>query len=54
MMKTAAETGELPFWLYATMLDRQLVFENKKQFYSTQAQNFNNKGWFIWPVQHPA
>ena len=31
MMKTAAETGELPFRQYATMLDRQRMFENKEQ-----------------------
>jgi hypothetical protein len=54
MMKTAAETGELPFRFYATMLDRQLVSENKEQLYGTQAQNFNNQGWFIWPIQQPA
>ena len=54
MMKTAAATGELPFQLYATMLDRQLVFENKEQLYGTQAQSFNNNGWFIWPIQNPA
>ncbi len=54
MMKTAAEAGELPFRFYATMLDRQLVFENKEQLYGTQAQNYNNKEWFIWPIQNPA
>lgn len=54
LMKTAAETGELPFRLYATMLDRQLVFENKEQRYGTQAQNYNNQAWFIWPIQDPA
>ena len=54
MMKTAAETGELPFRLYATMLDRQLVLENKEQLYGTQAQNYSNKEWFIWPIQNPA
>jgi hypothetical protein len=54
MMKTAAETGELPFRLYATMLDRQLVFENKEQLYGTQAQQYENQAWFIWPIQQPA
>jgi hypothetical protein len=54
LMKAAAETGELPFQLYATMLDRKLVFENKEQLYGTQAHNFNNTGWFIWPIQNPA
>ena len=54
MMKTAAETGELPFRLYATMLDRQLMFENKEQVYGTQARNDNNSKLFIWPIQNPA
>lgn len=54
LMKAAAETGELPFRLYATMLDRKLVFENKEQRYGTQAQNFNGKAWFIWPIEQPA
>ena len=54
MMKTAAETGELPFRLYATMLDRQLMFENKEQVYGTQARNDNNNKLFIWPIQNPA
>lgn len=54
MMKAAAEAGELPFRFYATMLDRQLVSENKEQLYGTQAQNYNNGEWFIWPIQNPA
>lgn len=53
MMKTAAEIGELPFRLYATMLDRQLMFENKEQLYGTQARNYNNE-YYIWPIQNPA
>ena len=35
MMKLAAEKGELPFARYATMLDRQLMFEGKEQLYGT-------------------
>jgi hypothetical protein len=54
LMKVAAETGELPFRLYATMLDRQLVSEHKAQLYGTQGQNYNNGAWFIWPIQNPA
>jgi hypothetical protein len=54
MMKMAAETGELPFRLYATMLDRQLMFDNKAQVYGTQARNDNNGKLFIWPIQNPA
>ena len=54
MMKKAAETGELPFRLYATMLDRQLMFENKEQVYGTQARNDDNNRLFIWPIQNPA
>ena len=53
LMKAAAETGELPFRLYATMLDRQLMFENKEQVYGTQARSSDNK-LFIWPIQNSA
>jgi len=33
LMKTAAENKELPFRLYAMMLDRQLMDEGKQQIY---------------------
>lgn len=54
MMKTAAEKGELPFSRYATMLDRQLVYEGKEQLYGTQARNYNSQPPFIWPIQNAA
>lgn len=54
MMKVAAEKGELPFDRYATMLDRQLMFDGKEQLYGTQARNYNGQSYFIWPIQNPA
>jgi hypothetical protein len=56
IMKTAAEKGELPFHLYAMMLDRQLMNEGKEQIYGSQAtsrllKNGKNSGWFIWPIK---
>ena len=54
MMKLAAEKGELPFFRYATMLDRQLMNEGKAQLYGTQARNYNGQPPFIWPIQNPA
>jgi hypothetical protein len=62
-IKTAAEHGELPFWMYAQMLDRKLMDEGKPQLYGTQGASYNvrNKTTgqsetisFIWPVQDPA
>lgn len=54
MMKAAAEAGELPFSRYATMLDRQLMFEGKEQLYGTQARSDTHNTYFIWPIQQPA
>lgn len=54
MMKAAAEAGELPFSRYATMLDRQLMFEGKEQLYGTQARSGTHNTYFIWPIQQPA
>jgi hypothetical protein len=54
MLKIAAEKGELPFFRYATMLDRQLMNEGKEQLYGTQARNYNNQPPFIWPIQNSA
>jgi hypothetical protein len=62
-IKTAAEHGELPFWMYAQMLDRKLMDEGQPQLYGTQGASYNvhNKTTgqpetisFIWPVQDPA
>ncbi|MFC6225004.1 DUF6624 domain-containing protein [Hymenobacter artigasi] len=54
LMKAAAEAGELPFSRYATMLDRQLMFEGKEQVYGTQARSDPHNTYFIWPIQQPA
>jgi hypothetical protein len=54
MMKAAAEKGELPFDRYATMLDRQLMFEGKEQVYGTQVRTYNGQPPFVWPIQNPA
>lgn len=59
MMKKAAESRELPFRLYAMMLDQQLMNQGKEQIYGTQAtsaalKNGKKIGWYIWPIRDPA
>jgi hypothetical protein len=59
MIKAAAEKHELPFSLYAKMLDRKLMNEGKEQIYGTQAhcgqlKSGKNMGCFIWPIKDPA
>lgn len=63
MIKAAAEKGELPYWRYAQMLDRQLMQEGKEQLYGTQGDFFNitDKATgkqetitFIWPIKNSA
>lgn len=63
LIKQAADRGELPFRLYAMMLDRELMQHNKEQVYGTQGFNFggtNSKTGkseqhsIIWPIQDPA
>ena len=56
LIKATAEKGELPFNLYAKMLDRQLMNEGKEQIYGTQAfcgklKNGKDMGCFIWPIK---
>lgn len=60
MIKKAAEEKELPFRLYAMMLDRKLMQENKEQIYGTQARSYTvtKDGkeefvWLIWPIKNP-
>ena len=58
MMKKAADEGELPFQLYAKMLDRELLQEGKEQIYGTQGmcrplKNGKDIGCYIWPVKDP-
>ena len=64
LMKKAAEKGELPFYLYAQMLDRQLMREGKEQRYGTQAMGYNvlnpatgqreAQRPFVWPIRDAA
>ncbi|MBB4808210.1 hypothetical protein HNP38_003551 [Chryseobacterium defluvii] len=58
VIKKAAEENELPFRLYAMMLDRQLVQDGKEQIYGTQARSFKTTKdgkveivWIIWPIK---
>ncbi len=57
LIKTAAENNELPFRLYATMLDRNLLQQDREQIYGTQIQGQKMKSGkfelFVWPIQNP-
>lgn len=60
IIKKAADEKELPFRLYAMMLDRKLMQENKEQIYGTQARSYRvtkdgkqQSEWMIWPIQNP-
>ena len=64
LIKKAAAKGELPFYLYAQMLDRQLMRAGKPQLYGTQAFSYNvlnpktgrreNQPPFVWPIKDAA
>jgi hypothetical protein len=64
LIKKAASKGELPFYLYAQMLDRQLMREGKEQLYGTQAMGYNvtnpatgrreGQRPFVWPIKDAA
>lgn len=54
LIKRAADQGELPFQLYAMMLDRQLMYTGKPQVYGTQGRSYTGQPSFIWPIQDPA
>ena len=61
LIKKAAGKGELPFYLYAQMLDRQLMRAGKPQLYGTQAFSYNvlnpktgrreAQPPFVWPIR---
>lgn len=55
VIKRAAGQGELPFHLYAMMLDRYLMDENKEQIYGSQGAYRTLKNgktdWIIWPIK---
>ena len=62
VVKEAAGKNELKFQLYAMMLDRSLMFQDKEQFYGTQGSGMSVKNattgeWenlsFIWPIKDP-
>jgi hypothetical protein len=54
LIKQAADKGELPFRLYAMMLDRHLMNMGKPQLYGTQGCGYNGQPPFIWPIEDPA
>ncbi len=63
VIKKAAQKNELRFQLYAMMLDRSLMFQDKEQIYGTQGSGMSVKNpttgkWenlsFIWPIKDPA
>lgn len=63
VIKEAAEKNELRFQLYAMMLDRSLMFQDKEQIYGTQGsgmsvKNLTTGNWeslsFIWPIKDPS
>jgi hypothetical protein len=63
LVERAAKEKQLPFRLYAMMLDRSLMQNEKEQIYGTQASGFSaiNKDtkkaewtWIIWPISDPA
>ena len=62
-IKRAAEQGELPFRLYAMMLDRQLMYQGQEQVYGTQGRSYTVKNpttgqlqqkMLIWPIKNAA
>ncbi|RYY09658.1 MAG: hypothetical protein EOO36_21885 [Cytophagaceae bacterium] len=54
LIKQAADQGELPFRLYAMMLDRYLMELGKPQVYGTQGRSYSGQAAFIWPIADPA
>jgi hypothetical protein len=62
LIKASAEKDELPYRLYATMLDRSLMYAGKEQLYGTQGQFFGTidpktgqpvMHKIIWPIGDP-
>ena len=50
IVKLAAENGELPFRLYAMMIDRQLMYKGEEQIYGSQGDERNGVA-IIWPIK---
>jgi hypothetical protein len=57
IIKKAADEKELPYYLYAMMLDRQLMYAGKEQVYGTQGTwrklKSGKQETFIWPIKDP-
>lgn len=57
LVKEAADKSEIPFRLYAMMLDRHLMYNNKPQIYGTQGSSYfigsPREVNFIWPIENP-
>ncbi|TWR26633.1 hypothetical protein FPZ42_06225 [Mucilaginibacter achroorhodeus] len=63
IVEKAAHEKELPFYLYAMMKDRSLMYNNKEQIWGTQVKGMRmtNKQtgkpefkMFVWPIQDAA
>lgn len=56
-IQVAAQTGELPYRLYAMMLDRSLMNQNMPQRYGTQGRSYfmgtPEELNLIWPIDDP-
>lgn len=59
IIKKAADHKELPYYLYAMMIDKDLTNHHKEQIYGTQAvcqrllKNGKDIGCYIWPIKDP-
>jgi hypothetical protein len=55
LMKKVADKNELPFHLYAMMLDRDLMNQGKEQIYGSQIScrviKSGKNECFVWPIQ---
>lgn len=54
LVERAAQQGELPFRLYAMMLDRHLMYTQQPQVYGTQGMTYTGGKGFICPIRDPA
>jgi len=52
-IELAALTGELPYRLYAMMLDRSLMNQGKPQIYGTQGLTLADGSNVFWPIEDP-
>jgi hypothetical protein len=62
LIEKAARAGELPFYLFAMMKDRSLMYNNQPQIWGSQAKGMNvtnnatgKAEWkfFVWPIEDP-